>query len=1653
MAIKFNIEPYWDDYNTPTAVDGLTPKEKYNRVLFRPGHAVQARELTQLQSMLQNQVSSVGDHLFKEGSVVIPGSVSVFNDIDYLKLSALNVTANAAIGLTFTDGTNSAKVIHAVEAEGTDPITLFVQYVEGSAKFADAASLTTSGSETATVDTSGKGSIVSIDDGIYYVKKHFVIVKAATVVLSKYTTDVSYDVGLLVNEELVSAGEDLSLNDNAQGTPNESAPGAHRYAIKTSLVKQANNANNGNFVLLARLQNGIVSHQVRATDYSVIEETLARRTYDESGNYTVNPFTASAKDHVGADTTKLSLGIEPSKAYVRGYEIQTLDTTNVDINKARDTALVTDRVTELTHDNYIIVSSLIGTPDTTTFEKFDITNGSVVIGSARARLLNSENTNPVTFKIHVFDVSFTGSYSIDDATTIEDSGNLSATIDSHNLSKDSLVYPLPYERISTCSSETDPLNPPDYNYRFETNRDVGQSQVASDEAIFYCATTNEVFGSVSNEANWVLEVVSFASGTDGTIIDLTASDVVVDNNNVPPKATVTLPAGTYNGDTVKLIAPTIRTLTHKTKSKISASTVLSVALNFNNWQNLGHADVLRIVSIDDNGVDVTRHFDLDNGQRDTHYGVGAIRIKSTSLYVPSADLTVDYEYFSHTTGDFFTVDSYSGAVDYEDIPNYNGIELRSSVDFRPRMDNSGGNYTGTGASTSICPRPLSQFETDIQYYLNRIDKVYLDKDGEFGVLEGVADLNPELPGEPKDAMVLYHVFVPAYTLNPEEVIINYIDNRRYTMRDIGKLESRINNLEYYTTLNMLEAAAEQRQILDNAGLPRFKSGLLVDSFTDTTVGRVNSQEYRASIDRSTGTLRPLFSEGNSKLLFDNPLSDAQKTGDLVTLPYTVSALIDQSQYSGSINVNPFDVFNWTGTLKLTPATDEWKDIDRRPQLIVNQDGVFDALRDILDENVATGTVWNSWQTNWTGATTRTSSNFNWGWAGGVDTTTTRSGTRTRTGVNTSIGTENVTTNVGDRVVEVNFAPFMRSRWVSFEGTRLKPNSTLYAFFDDVDVSDWVNMKDLDNLSAGDQTIHDEAIIVGENTFAANPLGATALTTDANGYIKGSFYVPNNSSLNFRTGDKKFLLTDSSTNNNELTNTSAAAVYTARGLIETQENVVLSTRVPAIQRTTVQQSRVVTSTSTNRRFTWIDPLAQSFMVDIDGGAFITSLELYFTTKDDNIPVQVQIRKMDQGIPTQEIIPFSDITLNSSAVSTTGTTTFTFDSPVYLQDGVEYCFVVLSNSNQYTVKYAEIGEEDDNGNRISKQPYNGVLFKSQNASTWTPDQNKDLAFKLNRAVFDTSTEREVVLYNEASPTRALTYDPLYTTNASADVIVAHKNHGLMDGNSVTLSGITSDVNGIPFAELNTSHTVSSVKRDQYTITVTTPATGTGIGGNSVTATQNLAWDVLLPLVQEITLPNTGMTWGVRGTDALTHTTASTYNPIIINQNHMTLTPQVVLPGSTASLFLKGTLSSSKDNVSPVIDLDRCSGITISNRIDENTDVAETDPVGGSALAKYVTKTVSLDNTSNEIKLFLDVSRPSRTDIEVYYKSGNDLATFDTQNWTLSSKVIPFNDSGSYEEVDYSITPASSFTLFAIKIVFKSQTTSSIPSIRNFRAIAVI
>ena len=230
-------------------------------------------------------------------------------------------------------------------------------------------------------------------------------------------------------------------------------------------------------------------------------------------------------------------------------------------------------------------------------------------------------------------------------------------------------------------------------------------------------------------------------------------------------------------------------------------------------------------------------------------------------------MVVAFDYFEHTTGDFCTVDSYlhEAGVGPEDVPTYNSpalgkVSLKDVLDFRPKVDNdcitsgfqnnallSSSNtrsFTGTGGIVSSTPAPDNNLEYTFSFtqkqYLDRIDGVFLNKKGEFIVKEGNSSLNPSKPDPIKDAIPLYYMYVPAFTQDSKDVRIIPIDNKRYTMRDIGKLEKRIERLEYYTVLSVLEQQALNMHITDSAGINRYKSGFIVDNFETHKIGSLQS---------------------------------------------------------------------------------------------------------------------------------------------------------------------------------------------------------------------------------------------------------------------------------------------------------------------------------------------------------------------------------------------------------------------------------------------------------------------------------------------------------------------------------------------------------------------------------------------------------------------------------------------------------------------------------------------------------------------------------------------------------------------------------------------------------------------------------------------
>lgn len=1793
---KYQQPPYFDDF------DEL---KNYMRILFRPGVAVQARELTQMQTILQAQIDRHGRHTFKDGTPVIGGNAVLSDNVEYIKVES-TFTFNSIdyvtddyyqelIGTTITgeDTGVTAIVLDATPfISAAEPITLFVRYTssgtDNNTKLFNPGEVLQSNSgiprfaKVRAINETplGKSTFVSVQEGSFFVSGNFVYSPAGTIIVDKYSNKGSGRIVYKVTESIITPANDITINDNALGAPNEAAPGAHRYQIKLELALQPfelANRDEDNIIQLLVVTEGRTQKTAR-TELSKLGDTLAQRTFEESGNYAVRPFQINIREHLkddvlggnyalgyfsaaqGGDATKIAVGLEKSVAYVSGYRIEIEDTKYVEVNKARDTEFFNAATISASYGNFVVITNVTSIPDVDTFNLVVIQDaGSQQIGTARIRAIDFISGTPGTptavYYAYLFDVVIDAGKSFTAADRLVQTRSPQAQFVAdvvvptiNNTAENSMVFPLPFTPVDTLrggGGEIDTL----YFVKKSFN-----SRTVTGGIVTLTADAQSVFPSVSN-TDWI------ATRHDtGAIIDLTGHIVL---GGTPAGTTATIDfaaAGVPDSTVVSIIAPLRKNLVEKTKTLLvdqqvviaSPSTIAGVP------ESLKKADVYRIKAIYMSGgfgvapttsnLNVTDRYSFSDGQRDNYYDISTITLKQGAL-PPTGQLLVVFDYFQHGIGDYFSVDSYTN-VNYEEIPTFasrNGIiKLHDAIDFRPRVADIGGTFVGTGASTSDSLKSGSLITADITFYLPRIDKIVVDKAGSFYALEGISSRNPKPPENPKEGMVLYELTVPAYTFQPKDVIPKQIDNKRYTMRDIGSLENRINKLEYYTSLSLLEKQTADTQIFDGNGVARFKNGFIVDGFYGHNLGDVSHPDYRVSIDKSRGELRPHFYEDNVRLIYDAANSSGlTKSGNFLTLNYTEVTTIEQPYASYSEFVNPYDVFDWTGQLELSPSQDEWKETEVRPDVIIDNEGIFDSLQGIIDETEVVGTVWNEWQTNWVGesvisrenvlaGTRRTSVEFS---GGGnrvitenrrIDTFNERSTfaittEQSRTGIRTSVVPDTITTEIGERVVEVNIVPFIRSRRVYFRGTQLKPLTQMYLFFDNTNITEFARQESFldftDNI--GEIRIYRPAFGQTQAELLAELSGqglftSTDLVTDENGNIEGSFIIPNFPNNRFRTGSRAVKLTDSPTNTTADTTTSAEVLYTASGIVETKENVVLSTRVPRLERTTLDDSRTVlsretrttgtsTSTTVEGRFVrFVDPLAQTFIIEEPGGAFITSIDLYVQQKAD-VPIFIQIRTVENGIPTGVVVPLAEATVNAADINVSQdasvATRFTFPAPIYLLSGVEYAFVVQTKSPIPKVFVSRLGEFDITNPdfRITKQPYNGVFFRSQNASTWTPDQDSDIKFRMNRASFSTQTGT-ARLVNAPLDSRRLTLDPLTTTSGSSIIRVFHRNHGLFSGfSTVTISGVEANVgsnlNGIPVSEINATHTVLNVEQDFYEIDVTSNATSTGrAGGNAVRATENKTLDAFHPIVSAIEPQTTTISWATRLTTGQSPASQNTQAPHLvdaqffqtpINETTTNLRPYtIVSPNDEGVLSISGAKAFALegyfdnggfDNLSPVIDLERASVITIANRIDNPTDtpqdgfntvanfVPETTAVGSSALSKYITRRIDLNDPAEALNIYLFANRPPNTFIDVYYKlleSGSD-ADFEQLDWVLVSPdvgEIPINaNSEAFNEIEYTLLEEDigniEYSAFAIKIVLRSSNTSSVPRLRDFRAVAVV
>jgi hypothetical protein len=2004
MAIDFSIEPFFDDFSED---------KKFHRILFRPGYAVQARELTQLQTLLQQQISRHGDHIFKEGAMVIPGQISYDLTLKYVKLEfSQNVNAEQILStLKGNEVTNSAgltaKIIDYALPEGDDPYTIFVRYlntvqdsngnnirnyVPDDVLTPVDATLGT-GLNLTVPDVgsfAGNASSATIERGVYYIKKNFVLAQQQLIILNKYDNTPTYRVGLKATESIIYPEEDENLLDNALGSPNYAAPGAARYVIDLTLTKlPLNSSTDEDFVDLLRLNNGKVIFKVDRTQYAELEKTLARRTYDESGDYALSPFGIQVKEyrnnlrgpwragtpfiqgdlitHIPPDsittyyfvaTTNgisgnsiptfvvsglvsdlivdggvsweyisnpgfnqginsfltsdntfanftvndhlrlagmLALGVEAGKAYVRGYEIEKLATEYVTSFKSRNlpagsNALakylglaassdntttipaITDSISgykttniDVSIGNYVIVNSVKYLPNITTLAEVNLYSvnlaGSLVntniIGKARVRAFEKHETG--TYKLFLFDIRmnqgrnftevksvYTTQFAFQCNLVLEDS---KAVIKEPALN--SLIFDLPDYAINDISNVTHT------SVVSLTNTGGVPAAITGAASVSFTAPNGYTFESELDDDNYILvsnatntaadpnilagtiltgSFYSYSISGNGNTITISSTQSRITNISYTLFATIKRSASSNATQPRKSIVDATQTLTSTTVAQATSTIVAGgtyriVVVGNTNFTSIGapsntagvtfkatgtttgtgtvttsipseialnNAYVTRIVSVlmDNRGfvingtpntspiynTNITNRYIFSDNQDATAIRRSSIILTGGAL-APTGPIQIKYEFMNDTSvnpGGFYGVGSYSytgSNISYEQIGTASNYSLRDSVDFRPTEE-------AGGYRLKYFPKFGTSISVTYNNYLSRVDNISLSSAGEFINTRGVPSSTSVEPTTPNSSMKLARINIEPYTFNRGNsvgALISRVENKRYTMRDIGKIERRVQDLEYYTALSLTELETKNMQVVDSTGLDRYQNGFLVDSFDGQGVGNAASDDWNASIDMQKKELRPFFSQRQVNLL-ENVNSNTKNTyrvsGDLVTLPYTEVevAWAKQSKASVQVPVNPYSIASYKGIVSLNPWSDTWFSTHYRPDVIVNDESQYQAIVQKAEQDGILGTVWNSWQTAfsssrslgtrlealakwsqsdtsilnaqnnggdfWRNRTTFTgeeldfigNTNRDVGSAqatsvagsrvltietSAVETTSKRSGTR-------SFVVDKVDSRVvEDRVVGTQIVPFIRPRAVLFVGYGFKPSTRMYSYFDNVIVDEYitpavklltspitnyssifdvernagtaventtrtvyyndgavvdgivtltngstsvtgVGSEFLSDLSVGDtvnfggmtgprtqykvatiasNTVftldiawqsesvsgvsiraigpsrtniqevevafnHGEvikeynasggatgvsAIVVAQETVGTNivlhvmnikggqfsnlanyslrgeygsvqpqvrlnsaPIVQTSLTASETGVIAGIFRIPSNPILKFRTGTREFRLSDVANTNSVIRTeqelTSGGAFYEANGIVEIKQRTIVATRTADI--VSQQVSDTNTIVTTNDRLTrdtgWFDPLAQTFMVQEDGGAFITSVDLFFAARDIKIPVRIEIREVVNGYPSSRVLPFSRVEVKASKVidtqDATGVTTFKFVSPVFLQNGTEYSLVVLSDSDYYKLWCSETGTRQVNpggtvGAAITSQPFNGVLFKSQNASTWTADQTQDMKFTIRRAQF-ASASSVLELLPPKLTYASLDFNPFNFITGSGKCRVIHPNHGMKVNQKVVFKAgqVINSINGISADTIfrDAGHTILSVELDAYIVDFGTNSTSTGrVGGAFIQASENYEFQTAMIDIAEIIPPGTSISYEVTTLNhALQSSTAA-----LVNKENLDFNEERVIPSdinNTNANVARGvkilaTLNpGSSNSVSPVIDLGRLAMTTVSNKIDSPT-----------------------------------------------------------------------------------------------------------------------
>lgn len=1600
-------EPYNDDFKI---------EKNYMKVLYRPGMAVQARELTQSQTYLNNQLAALGGYFFKDGTPIDGAKISYSTNQPIMRIDVPSskepekFIQDSILQTVFEGGYSGQEILvtdyYIRTHKGVDEYYLMFSYMGSILKEGETFKTTANGTEVTftMIGNPMNALIASCSEGTIFVDGYFIYVPKTSknlivcIIPNKpegtalptslevinYNTYVNteYHIGFDIHRNEITSAIDATLNDNALGSYNYKAPGANRYQITATLAAYekekvpAVNQNRGfDFIPGIIIKDGVLIKEQPLENDGNLRDLLARRTYEESGSYTVNPWKIQVKDHT-EDNSKYIVSIEPGMGYIYGYRVSSLVSQELEVDKPReplerkgnvdyiaDGVYTYAKYSDSNSDNYTFHAiQAYKFPDFLKMEDVYVMpvtgengyNNVTPLGVCKITDLYKQGSYFIVYLTDVNDIvgafgsakSLVSKIDVDDNVTTPKFINLrlnedncaelygtdapkiiptgysmvTPAINKNNYFDGSLeysfiktsVFEAKTEDSISCTNDSDliefdNINGIIYIYEASTGKHIDVTNLKTNphsSAINTVKITHQNRGSIFKEGEKYIVCGRYTKKNGNS---RTKTIVDRDENNQPIVDTFLID-GTDKTDIV----------------------------------TLSHEDIIDIVSIKKKGDNSTNYLlnnsvsiTLDNGQTDYLYDNGKV-IGMKSVYnaagcTSSQEFEITYRYYKHsgTSGPFvassYISDTNNNIMDVDDLyttlPVYRSkttgkiYKLRDCLDFRIKRSELG--------TINHFPNARTRLEYDLGVYLPRIDAVWVDKNGNFGITKGIPSQAPEPPEEKDGVMTIYYLYNEAYG---ENINIKYINNQRHTMSDITSIENRLTNVENVLSLSLLEQSAVNMQITDEDGLNRYKSGIFTDAFNSYDNSDFTHEDWNASIDAVECSIRPLYDcqempfdvklEDNSTVQkFDNVIltlkPDAPINGE-----YPIFA--QNTAISEPTNIQSLMFYVWTGALKLTPSIDTW--VTDLGNILVSETWV---------ETPKPPTAYRTWSVSTTTdvkTSTKTSTstqrrNANDGWGSyWTDTYRTTATTKTAT-IQTKTTTETTsyngswtTSNVYTQMESQD--TYMRDRLIEYSLKGMRPGMVVSACMDNIPLT----LLDTNGIDPTKDPNKGETYV-------------SHRTIDNKGCLIGTFRIPEKMTV----GTKLVEFFDAE-------NTSAAsAEYSANGktvwtnvdrtYIRTWTALVSTNTVTSYSQKNLGTTKKTTKVGSVYRN--LDPIAESFYIDSPNGIMLESIDLYFAKKDKdkNVNVEIIVVECENGYPSQTMVPFSRVSITPDEVTeilfdddtkrlyylitddfgnkqrkyiesvdelNTCATNFKFDNPLYLHPETEYAFIVIAPSYDYEIYTSTLGKADlVTGIGIKEQPYIGSMFKSQNLRTWTAEQLSDITFRIHKYSFKNNA------------TGSVTFD---IRNPAKEFEVAQE---------------TLALNTFVPNQTNIEYWYKWIGKDPVQF--------------------NNKED-------------------------------------IFNKSIMTIKDET---DGKASLSITCNLSTTDENISPIIDLEQVYGIFTNNKVTNTSD----KPVIQNVLDEkkylyycgtYISNPVALENDGEDLRVILDAILPNDSGIKVYFKT---------------------------------------------------------------------